>query len=296
MDGWTAATLLVTAGAYGISLAAAGTVLFRLTFPDLPAGLARSVDSLTLGLAVTALLLNGLRLAVQAGFLAGSGPAGMADLQLLAFIAGGPVGSATGWRAAGLLLLCALPLAGGGVLRRPAGAATLAGALLVCLSFLAIGHSTGQPRLLLAPLLLLHLLGIAFWIGALAPLYRAAGTMEPLAAAALMHRFGRLAGWAVAVLLLAGLGLAILLVGSIQALTDSGYGRLLLVKIALVAALLVLAAGNKLRLVPALRQGKAATVARLRRSIAAEMLLAALIVLLTASLVTLEQAPATLPH
>lgn len=288
-DSWTIAIVLASAALYACSLAAAGGAIFRLCFPVLPPDLLRGCSRMAAGLAAAALLLTGLRLSLQAGFLAGTGPAGMAEPDLLLFVVDGPAGLSAGLRSAGLLLLIAMLLPG------PLGAAGgAAGAVLTCLSFAFIGHSTGEPRLLLAALLLLHLLAVSFWLGALLPLLRVAATLPTAAAGAAMIRFGRFAGWAVGGLLAAGLALGVLLVGSVTALLTSGYGQLLLLKLVLVAALLALAALNRLRLSPALARGEAAAGRHLRRSIAAEILLAAAVLLVTAALTSTMQAPATL--
>jgi putative copper export protein len=62
-------------------------------------------------------------------------------------------------------------------------------------------------------------------------------------------------------------------------------------KIAFVACLLALAAWNKLRLVPPIVAGDPIAVRSLRRSIRAEMLVAGLILLITAALTTLAGPP-----
>jgi putative copper export protein len=74
-------------------------------------------------------------------------------------------------------------------------------------------------------------------------------------------------------------------------LWSSGYGCLACLKIACVACLLALAAWNKLRLVPRIAAGDVLAVRGLRRSIHAEMLVAGLILLITAALTTLAGPP-----
>jgi len=160
-------------------------------------------------------------------------------------------------------------------------------------SFLVQGHaSTGSPAWLLLPLLAIHALGIAYWIGALLPLHYAARRLPPPEIAPMMARFGRIAVGFVGALALSGAIMALLYLGDPMQLFTSGYGRLLLAKLVGVCCLLALAAGNKRRFVPGL-SGPAPDGARraLTRSIGLEILLVGLILLVTASLTTLTPAP-----
>jgi putative copper export protein len=95
----------------------------------------------------------------------------------------------------------------------------------------------------------------------------------------------------VAVLLVAGAAILWSLLGSVAELRTSAYGRIASAKIALVACLLALAAWNKLRLVPRIVAGAPLAVQSLRRSIRAEMVVAGLILLITAALTTLAGPP-----
>ena len=84
------------------------------------------------------------------------------------------------------------------------------------------------------------------------------------------------------ILLLAGLGLAYALTGSVQHLLTSAHGQLLLIKIILVVGLLSLAAYHKLKLVPQLQGSQQAS--SLQRSIQHELVLGLAILLVTAVL------------
>jgi copper transport protein len=66
----------------------------------------------------------------------------------------------------------------------------------------------------------------------------------------LVDRFSTMAGLSIALVLVAGTMLAIAEVGSVANLFESGYGQTLLVKIALVGLLIIVAAYNRLFLVP----------------------------------------------
>jgi copper transport protein len=97
-------------------------------------------------------------------------------------------------------------------------------------------------------------------------------------------RFSRLALPLVGVLAATGLNRALDLAGGWSGLTDTGFGRVLDLKVLLFGGLLVLAARNRYRLLPTLT-GPAARLGALRRSVAAEVALVAA-VLLAAALLT----------
>jgi copper transport protein len=119
-------------------------------------------------------------------------------------------------------------------------------------SLAASGHAaTAPPQWATRPLVFLHGVGVAFWVGALVPLV--AMTWRPTPALLpVLNRFSRGAVPVVAVLLLAGLALAIVQMESFRALVDTKYGIILSIKLTLVVVLLGLAALNRFRLTPAL--------------------------------------------
>ena len=137
----------------------------------------------------------------------------------------------------------------------PASAARALSALAIMgvgLSLATSGHaSTAPPQWLSRPMVLLHGIGVAFWIGALAPL--AVMALTPSGSLlAILNRFSRMAVPVVGALVLTGLVLATLQLGSFRALIETRYGLILSIKLALVAVLLGLAALNRFRLTPAL--------------------------------------------
>ena len=287
---WALASILAKAAGYAAALLAMGGVTFLAVFrAELAAGaagaaLVRDLRRLTAAAAAAGLLVLALRFGIRAARLSGIGVPGMADPVMLGIVGDGPLGDAAVWRAAGLALIL-LVLAPG----RGSAAASLLGALAVTVSYTRVGHSLGEPRWALGALLAVHLLAAAFWVGALWPLRRAAGSPG---AAALLHRFGVLAAGAVGLLVAAGASFAWLVTGDLGALPGTAYGWTLMAKLALVAALLGLAALNKLRLTPALVRGDPGAPAKLRRSIGWEMALVALILLATAALTTITTPPA----
>ena len=143
----------------------------------------------------------------------------------------------------------------------------LAGAALALLS--AAGHAAavepGTAAAIAADVV--HLLGAGLWAGALPSLalLLAAASTEAGAdarpyAVLTTRRFSGAALWLVLILALSGVATALGQVGSIPALVGTPYGRLLLLKLALFAPIVALAALNR-RLVPAL-SGEAVRVGR----------------------------------
>jgi copper transport protein len=135
-----------------------------------------------------------------------------------------------------------------------------------------------------------HVLAAAAWIGGLAfvllALWRASGERWPLASRA-VPRFSALAVVSVAALLVAGVVNGYLEVRSWSGLWETTYGRLLLVKVALVLPVLALGAFNNRFSVPRLRAGIASAIERRRflHATAAELALVVCIVGVTAVLV-----------
>lgn len=135
---------------------------------------------------------------------------------------------------------------------------------------------------------LLHLLAAAVWVGMLPPLalllHAAATDPRSLGAArAATLRFSTLAVVAVATIAASGVVNTWYLVGGIDALVATDYGRLLLVKIALFLAMLAVAAVNRLYLTPRLAASvnvptSDQALRHLRRNAVIETLIAAAII------------------
>jgi putative copper resistance protein D len=283
LDASQVGQILVKASGYAASLLAAGGAFFVLVFSDLPRAFLASVRRATVVLALAAAVLAGVGLAAHAAFLGGGSIESAFDPALLGLVVEGPPGASSALRAIGVALVVALLFEG-----RWAGGTAAVGAVLVAASYALVGHTvSGEPRLVLGALLTVHLVGVAFWIGALWPLYRCTGAMPPAEAGRLLERFGRIAVAFVGALVVAGAAIGLLLTGGIAPLVESEYGWTLLAKLALVAGLLALAALNKLRLSPAVRAGAPGAAGSIRVSIRAEMALVALILLVTAVLTTL---------
>jgi len=171
---------------------------------------------------------------------------------------------------------------------RPLKVLALVGVLLALLPFLLTGHTSVHPlRVLLAPLLAVHVLIIAFWFGALAPLYIVVARESTAVATRALRRFSAYATWLVPLILVAGVAMALVLVPNIAVIRQP-YGELLLVKLAGFALLMALAALNRSRLVPALSlpHSRESAARALRWSLATEFCLLCAVLSVTAVMTT----------
>ena len=128
-----------------------------------------------------------------------------------------------------------------------------------------------------------HLAAACLWIGGLVQLVVVVWPLLPELRRPALVAFSRLATVCVGVLLLAGVYLAILRLPRLSDLWTTGYGQILLVKIALVALAFAWGGLHKLRAVPVVaRDG---TVPRLRASLAGESMIGMIVLLVAAFLV-----------
>jgi putative copper resistance protein D len=205
---------------------------------------------------------------------------------MLGVVVESPLGASVIVRLIGLALILTILLPVRGV-----NWVALTGAVVACMSFALRGHALGDPRFLLGVLVTVHILGLAFWIGALAPLERTTRAESSAQAASLAHEFGTKALWTVAALIVAG-GVMLTLFGvATPAALATPYGQAFVIKLALFAGVLALAALNKLRLTPDLLAADPDSGRRLRRSIGWESALIAAILVTTAALTTVTSPP-----
>lgn len=155
-----------------------------------------------------------------------------------------------------------------------------ASVILAGMAMAASGHAgTATPQWLSRPAVALHVMMAIAWAGALIPLIRslrrpltAAGirAAQTVSATPAAEPLARFSAWIVSgVLLLTGTGLVLtgLQVDRLSDLWQTGYGQVLLAKLALVALLLLLAAGNRWRLTQPALAGSESARQRLQRSI-----------------------------
>ena len=161
---------------------------------------------------------------------------------------------------------------------------SLFGSALVLSSFVIIGHST-KEGILTQSLLLMHLVGIVYWLGSLMPLRWMCLSDGEENLHFIAHRFGVLAIGYIGTSVIAGFAFAYTLLGGVSALIDSSYGNVLLAKLMAVSLVLSFGALNKFRLVPSIIDNAALGAKRLRSSMNIELLLV-LFILICSSLLT----------
>jgi copper transport protein len=170
----------------------------------------------------------------------------------------------------------------------------LAAAAALVLAFVPTlrGHALdpGEPRLLNAAADLVHVVAVAVWVGGL---FQLAVLLPGLKRAleepvrnrlsfALGRRFSAVALVAVLVIAATGVTRAFFELSAVEQLWTTGYGRAIVVKTSLLAALVALGWLNRYRLLP----GR--MLAPLRRSILAEAVLAACVIVVVAFLTDLR--------
>ena len=153
-------------------------------------------------------------------------------------------------------------------------------------SFVMVGHAT-KGGAVIQIILLVHLLGVAFWLGALLPFRWMCHNESDEEITVIAPLFGRIAIFYVGALVSAGLVMAVVHLGAASALISTRYGNILLVKLVMVSSLLALAAWNKFRLVPLLVQNPAIGRKKFQRIVGYEIGVAMMILLLSGLLTTL---------
>lgn len=177
------------------------------------------------------------------------------------------------------------------------GALAVVGAAVLVTPGIAGHPGTDQPAALAVGLDAVHLGAVSLWLGGLTVLAAVVlRRAEPTVMAEIVPKFSRLALVAVAVILATGATQAWRQARSIDAVTDTTYGRLVLIKLGLFLGIVALAAVSRSwvrrrRAVPVLVDGPGAMagtppeVGRLRRAVAGEVGVAVAVLAVTALLV-----------
>lgn len=139
-----------------------------------------------------------------------------------------------------------------------------------------------------------HLVAGAFWVGGVIGLVRYLAAAQPFTrggrpqfpaadALTVVATFSRFALYSVLVLGASGILMGYLIIGSWEALLTSGYGRLLLIKLGIVAIVVALAARNRLQLLPRIARmpGSESQWAALRRMLRWEAVLLVAVIAVT---------------
>jgi copper resistance protein D len=300
-------SVVLRALSFVLQLQAAGVVFFAAAFgPALTISLP-SVRSLARATATAALVVVAAHYLLEAARMAGD-MSGMFDSSLQNMAWTSTTGGAFSVRALGLLLIIAgmqnrsaritadhflkssALMAPAFALRRLSArgftTAGVSGAVLVAASFALAGHTATSPqRWALAPLLLAHLLIVAFWFGALWPLCLVTLRESRERTTRVVALFSSAAFWLVPLILVVGVAMAALLLPSVAALRKP-YGELLIAKSVLFAVLLALAALNKWRFGPALGRGDLLAGRSFRRAVITEYVIIVVVLSITAVMTT----------
>jgi putative copper resistance protein D len=266
---------------YITSFLSAGLALVLVVLPIQEERIKRPLLWVICVAAILSVAASVWRVMIQAGRLMDD-TAFMTDPEIIAISLGGPLGTSTLARMIGLAIILLAVFA-----PSVRTAAAVLGAASVAASFGLTGHAIRDPQWALLALITLHLMAVSFWFGALLPLYQLSKPgREMREAARLSHRFGQKASIIVPILIAVGVGFAYLLLGSVEAVLTTAYGQMLLVKLAIVALVLGIAALNKLRLVPAMEAEKPGATENFRTSLRWEALVFLMIFAATALLTT----------
>jgi copper transport protein len=297
---WQIAGAVARGLAYGGSLLAAGGALF-LAFVDDGRGDRRRLGrTIVIGAVVGAVGVLAA-LPITAALATGLGTTAITKSGVLSQVLADGVGWSTLASLLGLgaIVSVARTAPMHGRLEGGRRVVAIAGSIVAVEAFVLAGHTTTtSPAWLAYTADGLHVLAAAIWSGGLVLLLltlraRRAGGDDAVPAGQVVVRFGNLAGASVIVVALAGSALAWSEVRALHALTDTTYGRLLLVKVAFVVVVATIAGYNHYRLVPALRRAEAAgrnAWSHLRRTVRLEIAGMIVIVGLTAVLVSVTPA------
>ncbi len=159
------------------------------------------------------------------------------------------------------------------VRERSVRSSAVAAALLLGTALAVSGHaSAAPPQWLARPVVLLHGIAIAAWLGALIPLLALARSDDKIAPA--LQIFSRRIRFVVLALVVTGVVLALLQVDRPTSLWTTAYGQILLLKLAMVVGLFILAAWNRYRLTDPVLVGNGRARYALGRIVAVEIALA----------------------
>lgn len=224
----------------------------------------------------------------------GAGPGTVTGGALWGSAAGSGAALAAALATAGLLVaVLAAPRATGRGGTGATRAVALGGAGLAAASLLVTGHTrSAEPGWLVLAAGAVHVVAGLTWTGGLLGVVtalRAGADVPTRQLATTLARFSAVAGWVVLALAATGLALGWRILGSTEALVSTGYGRLLLLKVAVVLGAVLIAARNRFVHLPrVLDRPDPAARAGLRTAVRAEGALLVLVLVFTGTLTTLS--------
>ena len=281
MDVWSVINPLLRVAIYLTSFGAVGTILFSLHFRQyLSSDCFAYCHYLVKRSSIIGFLVAAVSFLSVAGNMGGDFLSAF-DILMLKLALESKVGIA----ALTSVLGFGFTLAWGRTVTRWRVSTTVLGAYVILFSFVMFGHSS-KYGVVTQISLIVHLIGIAFWLGSLLPFRHLCQSAEKHNLHRIAHRFGQFAVVYVGALVLAGLVLSFKLLGGFLPLISTVYGNVLLAKLAVVSLLLILGALNKLRLSPLLLEDEELGAKHLRSSVQFEIVLAFIILLITTFLTT----------
>lgn len=284
-DAWTLLSRLL--GLLGVAAVTGGTFSLFLG-RNLGSGVRSWLSRYILWGAVLGLLATALFFLVQLGAINRNGLSGMFDLQMGMIIGQSPLGYTTGLRLIGFILaITAVLLCPVREAWRYSGINFVLGLgslTALILSFTLMGHVV-ELAILARLGLVIHVVAVFLWVGSLYPLWHFCRAEVPVTQVkTVMTDFGRIAGYFLPLLIIAGIYLLTQLLETIDQLLNTAYGQTMLIKLLLAVILMTLGALNRMWLVPHLDTGTGKH--KLAGSIGLEMVLALFILTVTAHLTT----------
>lgn len=156
---------------------------------------------------------------------------------------------------------------------------TLLSLVLIGPAYALTGHASAASTASFVAVAL-HIVGVCFWIGALPGLWLLLRSSRIETGPALT-RFSVAIPISIATIIGAGGYLAYVQIASVGALFSTQYGKVFIIKLALVCMTLLLGGYNRLRLTPAVENGDAAASHRMRAIVGAEIMLVILVLSVT---------------
>jgi len=165
-----------------------------------------------------------------------------------------------------------------------------AGALFVVIASGIAGHASANS-FTSGMIVALHVAAASWWTGSLLLLLASQRESGITSFANLLVRFSRQARWMIVVLLAAGVWAIYDLIGFSLSSLSSTYGKVLLLKLCLVTALLCVALYNRRTIAPAMKHDMSRASDRLRKTILGELAVISLVIAATAILTTVLSPP-----
>jgi copper transport protein len=246
-------------GYAGTFLAAGGAIFLAVVLDDRSDR--RRLAKVVLWAAIVGALGVLVQLPISAALATGLGLGSITHEGVLGDVLADGVGTQT------IVVLLGLAVATTAVLWKTRTTATRVAAVVgggaAAIGFAFAGHTTiTAPRWLVYSSDVVHVLAAAVWFGGLVFLFlflrgQRAEAGDAVHAGGVVARFSRLAAFAIVAVGIAGGILAYEEIRALSALTSTTYGKLVLVKLGVVAVIAAVATYNRYRLVPALRRAEA---------------------------------------